>query len=121
VPPNVRVEQFVPQATVLPSCAAVISHGGSGTLLGALAAGVPLVLLPQGANQFENAWRCERIGVAAALFPEQATAPAITAALDAVLGEPSYREAAARVQGEIDEMHSADEVAVAVEEHVGRG
>jgi UDP:flavonoid glycosyltransferase YjiC (YdhE family) len=121
VPPNVRVERFVPQATVLPSCAAVISHGGSGTLLGALAAGVPLVLLPQGANQFENAWRCERIGVAAALFPEQATADAITDALDAVLGEPGYREAANRVQGEIDEMHSADEVAVAVEEHVGRG
>ena len=73
VPPAIRVEQFVPQAQVLASCAAVVSHGGSGTLLGALAAGLPLVLVPQGADQFENAVRCERAGAAVVLAPDDVT------------------------------------------------
>ena len=121
LPANVRAERFVPQAHVLPACAAVVSHGGSGTLLGALAAGVPLVLLPQGANQFENADQCERIGVAVSLAPEAATATAIAAALATVLDEPSYRAAAGRVRDEIATMQSADEVAAAVERHTAAG
>lgn len=117
VPTNVRIERFVPQAQVLPAVAAVISHGGSGTLLGALAAGVPLVLVPQGANQFENAVRCERIGVAANVPTGEPIGPA----LDAVLSNPAYAEAARGVQAEIDAMPSAEEVAQAVEEHVAGG
>jgi UDP:flavonoid glycosyltransferase YjiC (YdhE family) len=54
-PPQVRVERFVPLAEVLPSCAAVVSHGGSGTVVASLAAGVPCVLLPMGADQPFNA------------------------------------------------------------------
>ena len=117
VPPNVRVERFVPQAQVLPAASVVISHGGSGTLLGTLAAGVPLVLVPQGANQFENAARCERIGVAASVAPGEPIAPALAA----VLAEPRYAEAARRVRAEIEAMPTPDEVAQAVEEHAGRG
>ena len=117
VPANVRVEQFVPQAQVLPAVAAVISHGGSGTLLGALAAGVPLVLVPQGANQFENAVRCERIGVAANVPTGEPIGPA----LHAVLSDPAYAEAARGVQAEIEAMPTSDEVAQAVEEHVHAG
>jgi MGT family glycosyltransferase len=117
VPPNVRVERFVPQAQVLPAASVVISHGGSGTLLGTLAAGVPLVLVPQGANQFENAMRCERIGVAANVAPGEPIAPALAA----VLAEPRYSEAAQRVRAEIEQMPTPEEVAEAVEEHVARG
>ena len=117
VPAHVRVERFVPQAQVLPAVAAVISHGGSGTLLGALAAGVPLVLVPQGANQFENAHRCERIGVAASVTTGEPIGPA----LDAVLSNPGYAEAARGVRAEIEAMPTAEEVAQAVEEHAGGG
>lgn len=121
IPPNVWVERFVPQAQVLPSCAAVVSHGGSGTILGALAAGVPLVLLPQGADQFENAARCVRAGVALELQPERATAETIASALEAVRTEPSYAEAARRIQEEIAAMQPAEQVALAVEEHMAAG
>ena len=119
VPANVRIERFVPQDHVLPACAAVVTHGGSGTVLGALTAGVPMVVLPQGANQFDNALRCERAGVALTVQPEHATAEAIGAALRAVLAEASFRDGARRIQDEIAQMHSADEVAAAVEEYVG--
>lgn len=120
-PANVRLERFVPQAHVLPDSAAVISHGGSGTMLGALAAGVPLVLLPQGADQFENAVRCERNGVAAVVWPDRADAAAIADALGRVLAEPSFREAAGRLAAEIAAMPSPDEVAERVETYVRAG
>lgn len=120
-PPNVRVERFVPQAQVLPSCAAVVAHGGAGTMMGALAAGVPLVLLPQGADQFENAARCEQVGCAVTVAPAEATAETIATALRTVLERPSYGEAAARVRDEITAMASADEVAAVVEENVVTG
>ena len=120
VPANVRVERFVPQDHVLPACAAVVTHGGSGTILGALKAGVPMVVLPQGANQFDNAMRCERAGVALTVKPEHATAASIAAALRAVLTDASYREGSRRIQAEIAQMQPVDEVAAAVEEHAAR-
>ena len=68
---RVRVERFVPQGHVLPRSAAVVSHGGSGTTLGALAHGLPLVLVPQAADQFDNAARAEAAGAALVLLPRQ--------------------------------------------------
>jgi UDP:flavonoid glycosyltransferase YjiC (YdhE family) len=53
--PHVHVERHVDQRLVLPRCAAVVSHAGSGSVLGALAHGLPSVLLPMGADQPEHA------------------------------------------------------------------
>ena len=64
---NVHVEQWLPLAPLLPRCAAVLCHAGTGTTLAALAAGLPLVLVPQGADQFDNAQACERAGAARVL------------------------------------------------------
>jgi calicheamicin 3'-O-methyl-rhamnosyltransferase len=121
LPPRVRVERFVPQAHVLPRSAAVVSHGGSGTTLGALAHGLPLVLVPQAADQFDNAARAEAAGAAVVLRPGEVTAEAVRAALGRVLGERSFVEAARAIAAEIDEMGSVDDVATAVEEHVAGG
>ena len=57
VPPNVVVRRFVPQADVLPHVRLLVCHGGSGTVLGGLAAGVPMVIAPLFADQPDNA-RC---------------------------------------------------------------
>lgn len=97
-PPGVRVERFVPQAEVLPRCCAVVAHGGSGSLLGALAHGLPSVLLPMGADQMHNAARAEEVGVAVALHPVTATPADLAAALDRL---PSYRAAAVAMHEEI--------------------
>ena len=56
-PANVHVERWVDQADVLAEAAVVVCHGGSGTVFGALAAGVPLVIVPGFADQFERATR----------------------------------------------------------------
>jgi len=86
-PPHVRVERHVSHAHLLPRCALVVSHGGSGTLVDALAAGLPSLLLPLGADQPLNAARCEMLGVGLALDAVHAT-PAVIAASAAALPSP---------------------------------
>src|SRR5205823_2594812 len=63
-PANVHIERYIPQAWLLPHCRLVVSHGGSGSVMGALAHGLPLVLLPMGADQPLNGARCAALGVA---------------------------------------------------------
>ena len=106
LPANVRVEQYVSFGTVLPQCAAVVTHGGSGTTLASLAHGVPLVFVPQGADQFLNASQVSAAG--AGVTAEQDSAA--TCVLD-VLTTPAYRESANAVAVEIAAMPSADDVA----------
>jgi UDP:flavonoid glycosyltransferase YjiC (YdhE family) len=101
LPPHARVERFVPQDTVLPSCRAVISHAGSGTTLGVLAHGLPHVMLPQGADQYINAARCERAGLGKTLEPAVVTPAAVRSALRDVLDERRYLDSARHVQGEM--------------------
>jgi hypothetical protein len=100
-PARVRVERYLPHSDVLPRCDVVVSHGGSGTVLGALAHGLPSVLLPMGADQPWNAARCEELGVAVVLDAMHATPAGVHEAVSTVLDDPSYRAAAERVRDEI--------------------
>ena len=100
-PPHVRVEVHVDQRLVLPRCAAVVSHAGSGSVLGALAHGLPSVLLPIGADQPDNARRCAELGAARVLDPLTATPDEVRAAVTEVLEEPRYRRAAERLRDEL--------------------
>lgn len=76
-----RVERHVPLADVLPRCAAVVTHGGSGTVVAALAAGVPCVVLPMGADQPWNADRVAALGTGLVLDAVTAAPAAVRAAL----------------------------------------
>jgi UDP:flavonoid glycosyltransferase YjiC (YdhE family) len=69
VPENVRVERWVPQAEALAQASLVVCHGGSGTVLGALAANLPLVIMPLFADQFANARTLAGAGAAAVVEP----------------------------------------------------
>jgi UDP:flavonoid glycosyltransferase YjiC (YdhE family) len=99
IPANVRIEAFVPQRDVLPRAAAVVCHGGSGTVLGALAAGVPMVVVPLGADQPHNAQRIAEIGAGLAL--PQPDASTLHAAIERVLAEAAFRSNARRLAAEI--------------------
>jgi len=114
-PPNVRVAGYLPQTAILPRCAAVVSHGGSGTFLAALGLGIPQVLLPQGADQFLNAEAGAASGAARVVPPDRADVATIRAAVEEALGDPSVRAAAERMAAEIRAMPSPDEVAEALE------
>ena len=100
-PANVRVERFIPQAALLPRCDLVVSHGGSGSVLGALAHGLPMVLLPMGADQPLNAARCRALGVAQVLDAVAATPQTVSAAVSRGLADSASREAAGCIRDEI--------------------
>jgi UDP:flavonoid glycosyltransferase YjiC (YdhE family) len=106
-PDNVLVHQYIPQGVLLPRCDAVITHGGSGTTLGALAFGVPLVLLPQGADQYSNAERVVTAGAGLQLRKDDLSVDAVRDSVHALLDNPSYRRSAERIQTEIHEMPDA--------------
>jgi UDP:flavonoid glycosyltransferase YjiC (YdhE family) len=100
-PANVHVERYVPHAALLPQCHLVVSHGGSGSVVDALAHGLPMVLLPMGADQPLNAARCEALGVALVLDAVTTTPQAVREAVSRVLADSTYRQTAERIRDEI--------------------
>ena len=99
-PSSVEVAGHVPHGPILPAVDLVVGHGGLSTITGALAAGTPLVIIPQGRDQDDNAERVQRTGVGLAL-PRDAEPAAIAAAIRRVLHEPSFRIAAGRMGADI--------------------
>jgi UDP:flavonoid glycosyltransferase YjiC (YdhE family) len=104
-PANVRIERWVPQQDVLRHAAAAVVHGGSGSTLGAIAAGVPLVVVPLFADQPYNARRVAEVGAGLAVEPNRenvdATIQPLRGALESVLSEPSYGERARELAEEL--------------------
>ncbi len=93
---KVQVVRSAPHSQLFPHAAVVITHAGHGTLIKALAAGVPAVCMPFGRDQGDNVTRAARHGVAIGL--KRTASPAqIAAAVQKVLSEPSYRQAAQRL------------------------
>lgn len=110
----VLVERFVPLARVLRRCVAVVSQGGSGVMLGAMARGLPQLMLPQGADQFRNAEAAARTGAALAISPDAANAQAIGDAARRLLHEGCFTAAARGLRDEIAAMPDADTVIAAL-------
>jgi UDP:flavonoid glycosyltransferase YjiC (YdhE family) len=113
-PSTVDVRGHVPHGPVLPTVDVVIGHGGLSTITGALAAGTPLVLIPQGRDQDDNADRVATTGVGLTL-PRDADPASIAAAVRDVLRDPSFRIAARRMGSDIAAAGGGAEAATIVE------
>jgi UDP:flavonoid glycosyltransferase YjiC (YdhE family) len=100
VHPGVRIEPYVPVHEALSGCRAVVCHGGSGTLIAALSCGVPVVVLPMGADQPDNADRCTALGVGITLDAVAARPRDIAAAVASVLDDATYARAAGELAAE---------------------
>jgi MGT family glycosyltransferase len=103
-PEHIRVERYIPQDEVLPRCDLVVSHGGSGSVMGALAHGLPSVLMPLGADQTYNIRRCVELGVGLELEPVTVTPDEIRVTVEDMLADDRYRRAAERMRDEINAM-----------------
>jgi MGT family glycosyltransferase len=108
LPANAVVAEFVPQNVVLERADLLVSHSGSGTMLGGLAHGVPQVALPRGTDQPQNAALLVRAGAGLVVAPEDYAVESIAAAVAAVADDPTFRAAAERVRDEIAAMPDAD-------------
>lgn len=113
-PDNVRIERWVPQEDVLGHAAAAVVHGGSGSTLGAIAAAVPLVVVPLFADQPENARRVAEVGAGLAVEPDRedvdGTVAPLREAIANVLGAPSYGERARELADEMRAHPHVDDV-----------
>jgi hypothetical protein len=106
-----HIVPFQPLADLLPGVSAVVTHGGAGTVLGALAEGLPLVVVPQGADHRVQAAAVERAGCGVATTPGRPDPEQLRAAVRKVLDDDAIAGAAATVQKEIAAMTPPDEVA----------
>ncbi len=107
---RVHVERFVDQARVVPLMDAVVHHGGSGTALAAMAAGLPQVVMPQGADQFHNAEVLATTGAARAFVPGMVP-DALAQHIAEALTDREMKESAVKLAEEIAAMPSPAEVA----------
>jgi MGT family glycosyltransferase len=106
IPANLRVEEWVPQAEVFPHTAVMVCHGGSGTVLGGLAAGIPQVVVPITADQPQNAQSVAAIGAGLAL--NKPDAETLRAAIQRVLDDDGFRRAARAVSAEMAALPGVD-------------
>lgn len=113
-PPNVTVRGYLPHDLVLPYMRAVITHGGLSTITAALAAGVPLVCIPQGREQPINAARVAASGAGLSIAPESSPGE-IAAAVDAVLRDESARTAARQFADTIADLGAGERASDEVE------
>lgn len=97
IAPNIRVERWVAHSDLLPYTDVVVTTGGAGTVMTALQAGVPLIVVPTEWDKPENAQRVVEAKVGLRLPPRQCTPKRLHEAVERVLGEASFRQNAQRL------------------------
>ncbi|WP_143261613.1 nucleotide disphospho-sugar-binding domain-containing protein [Allokutzneria sp. NRRL B-24872] len=100
IPPNVRIAGWVPLSALLPTCTALVHHGGGGTTLTALHNGVTQIVLPGGGDGNINGEAVDKRGAGLFVRPE-AVDPAM---LERVVTDEKMRSAAEEVRAEIATM-----------------
>jgi UDP:flavonoid glycosyltransferase YjiC (YdhE family) len=109
LPTNVHHEAYVPLSAVLPRCAAMVHHGGIGTLAQGLAAGIPQVTMPMGFDQPDNATRLWRLGVGRWVRPSEFTRATVAATLAELLDDPRVAQACAKWSAALRQAHAIDQ------------
>jgi UDP:flavonoid glycosyltransferase YjiC (YdhE family) len=108
VPANAHVAGWVAQGDVMPHAAAMVCHGGSGTVTMGLAGGVPMAVLPLFADQPWNAERVAAIGAGLALTGGPAALGGLRDAVVALIEDPAYGAVAQRVAAEMRALPPVD-------------
>lgn len=106
---------YVPFSQLLPHCAALVHHGGIGSMSQAMAAGIPQVIVAVAHDQFDNAWRVERLGVGQALKHRWLTTRKLASALQRLLDGPASPEIAARCRTLAERLRGVDGTATLAE------
>ncbi|MDQ1660712.1 MAG: hypothetical protein QOJ68_692 [Blastococcus sp.] len=113
-PDNVSVCGFVPHGSVLQHMAAVVTHAGMSSVATALAAGMPLVCVPQGRDQPLNAAAVEEVGAGLTVAPD-APAEDLAAAVRTVLAQNRFRTAAQRLAAAAESVGNGELAATLVD------
>jgi MGT family glycosyltransferase len=100
IPQNVEVHSWVPQLEILEQADAFVTHAGMGGSSEGLLTGVPMIAVPQGAEQFMNADRLVELGVARRIDTAAATPEALRTALMELVADPEVARRSARLRAD---------------------
>jgi glycosyltransferase len=115
-PTNAHVERWWPQEDVMPLAAAMVGHGGFGTTMAAVTAGVPQVVVPLfAADQDINATRVHEVGAGIRLEGRLDAMTHLAEAVTAVLADADMRRAAQRLADEIASLPDVSEIVESIE------
>lgn len=112
LPPGVVAFPYAPFSRVFPRGLVNVHHCGIGTTAQGLKAGRPMLCVPMAHDQFDNAARCERLGVALSVQHRKVAVDKMYNALTRIVGDPSFAQNAARIA---EAMKGEDGAAKAVE------
>jgi len=121
LPPNVRAVGFVPLHDLLPTCSAIVHHGGFGSRLTSAYHGVPQLILGHGYDTVMAAQRQEKLGAAISLPANSATPQAIRQGVERLLDEPALAAGAAKIQADLLALPSPAQIVPILERMVAAG
>ncbi|MFG3529738.1 macrolide family glycosyltransferase [Streptomyces sp. NPDC047917] len=121
IPSNVEVHSWVPQLAILGQADAFVTHAGMGGSSEGLFTGVPMIAVPQAADQFNNADRLVELGVARRIDTEQATAEALRTALTELVADPEVARRSALLRAGARAEGGTPRAADLIEELLPRG
>ncbi len=105
IPPNAMLFKHVPQVALLPKIDLFISHGGNNSTNEALASGKPLIVMPVGGEQSDNASRVVYLGVGQRLDIAQFTEAQLLAAVERIRADAAFQERAEVIRKELEPTH----------------
>jgi UDP:flavonoid glycosyltransferase YjiC (YdhE family) len=116
LPPNARLERFIPHDLLLPRVDVMVTNGGYGGVQQALANGVPMVVAGDSEDKPEVAARVQWSGTGINLHTGRPSVAMVSRAVRRVLARPSYRERAQALQAEIAGTDPLSALSAALEE-----
>jgi len=114
LPPDVIAVEYAPFLELLPRSAAFVHHGGIGSTAIAMRTGCPQLVVPCGWDQYDNAARVRRLGLARILPRSRYTIARAAAELHPLITQTGYRERATAVAGQLEEEDGSDVAADAI-------
>ncbi len=120
LPDGVAAFDYAPHSLVMPRASCIVHQGGIGTTGQALRAGRPMLIVPFGQDQPDNARRCVRLGIGRTLSPARFTAARVVSELSELLNNPTYQEQAAKVGQQVREENGTKRACDAIEQLLHR-
>jgi rhamnosyltransferase subunit B len=120
LPDGMVAFDYAPHSLVMPRASVIIHQGGIGTTGQALRAGRPMLVVPYGQDQPDNARRCVRLEVARTISPACFKVPRVVSELSELLNSPAYREQAAKVGERVSEENGTKTACDAIEQVLHR-
>ncbi len=117
---NIALRPHAPLSDVLPYASVLVTNGNSESVLAALQAGIPCVVIPSIWDQAEMAWRLADTGTGLRISPALANPARVRKAVERLLQEPSFRKNAISMGQDLARCGGPARAAECIDDLIGR-